>query len=482
MSGFIRENFKKDITYRNMDEASPVSFENLRNTHIAAGSAFLYIIVMGMVNSYSAPATVDMQMPGSRFRDITSDEITWIASLPQITGIIGNCLAGYITHKLGRQTTLMFASTSYVISWLTIAYAPSIPVIYAGRLISGLCAGVCCVAVPAYVVEIAPTEIRGLLTSGFQFAFGTGVFLIISLGAVLRWSWLAISGAVITTCAVCLMVMMPESPAWLVRESRTEEAIRSIRFLKGRHSDVMKEIKDIRDNLVQSESNNFSWKEFLDPTFYKPVIITAFLMLFQQVSGVNAVMSYTVEIFNTIGSSVNPQIASSVVAAVQVVATVFGGILMDKTGRKKLYMISGSCMSVSFFILGLYSYLTTKTNKTAVDFHLYGWIPLVTLMMYMFAFSLGVGPIPFVMTPEIAPIRFRSMIIAFGSLMASLSAFAVTKSFEKLRELIGFHGLFWLYGSFSLLSAFYGRFFLPETKGLTLHEIHRSFSSPDDQL
>ncbi|GFV77273.1 facilitated trehalose transporter Tret1 [Trichonephila clavipes] len=471
----------KDNTEVNMGETTLAQFVSLRNTHIAARSALLFIIVMGMVYSYSAPATVDMRLPGSRFKDVTPDEITWIASLPQITGIVGNCLAGYITHKLGRQATLVWVSTSYVISWLTIAYAPSITIIYAGRLLSGICAGVCCVAVPAYIVEIAPTEIRGLLTSGFQLAFGVGVFVVISLGAVLRWSWLAISGAVITTCAACLIVMMPESPPWLIREARIDEALNGLKFLKGKNFDVEKEVKDITDNLKQNKSDSISKKDFLDPTFYKPVVITAFLMVFQQVSGVNAIMSYIVEIFETVGSSVDPQLASSIVAGIQIAGTVLSGVLMDRSGRRLLYMISGSCISVSLFILGIYSYFSTRISEHAFDFHSYGWIPLVSLMMYMFSFSMGVGPIPFVMTPEISPIRFRSMIIAFGTVVISLSGFIVTKSFDYSRQLLGFYGLFWLYAFFALSSAIWGHFFLPETKGLTLNEIQQSFSKSVDK-
>ncbi|GIY92715.1 facilitated trehalose transporter Tret1 [Caerostris extrusa] len=202
----------KNIANANGEAIPLLPIVNLKNTHFATGSALLYIIVLGMISSYSAPATVDMQLPGSRFRDITPDEITWIASLPQVSGVVGNFLSGYATHKLGRKATLMFVSTIYTLGWLAIAYAPSIAVIYLGRIISGLCAGTCAVAVPTYIVEIAPTEIRGFLTSGFQVAFSVGVFLIIGLGAVLRWSWLAISGAVLTTSAVCLMVIMPESP------------------------------------------------------------------------------------------------------------------------------------------------------------------------------------------------------------------------------------------------------------------------------
>ncbi|GIY92707.1 facilitated trehalose transporter Tret1 [Caerostris extrusa] len=178
----------------------------------------------------------------------------------------------------------MFVSTIYTLGWLAIAYAPSILVIYLGRIISGLCAGICAVAVPTYIVEIAPTEIRGLLTSGFQVAFSVGVFLIIGLGTLLRWSWLAIAGAVLTTSAVCLMVIMPGIP-----------------------------------RLAGSGIQN---REFLNPTFYKPLGFAVLLMVFQQTSGVNSIMSYTVDIFGSIGSSVDPHIASAIVAAVQIAGTI----------------------------------------------------------------------------------------------------------------------------------------------------------------
>ncbi|GIY92716.1 facilitated trehalose transporter Tret1 [Caerostris extrusa] len=164
-------------------------------------------------------------------------------------------------------------------------------------------------------------------------------------------------------------------------------------------------------------------------------------MVFQQVSGVNIVLSYTVEVFGSIDSSVDPHIASAVVAAVQVGGTILSSILMDKAGRKLLYITSATCMSVSYFVLGVYSYIVKKSEHP-VNLHYYGWIPLVCLTVYMFAFSLGLGPIPFVMAPEMAPIRFRSMIVAIAFLMGSLSGFIVTKTFEDGRALLGIYGLF----------------------------------------
>ncbi|GBN36923.1 Facilitated trehalose transporter Tret1 [Araneus ventricosus] len=477
----LPEKLKNGATNENMEETPLLPFVNLRNTHVAAGSALLYIVVMGMVNSYSSAATVDMKLPGSRFQDITPDEITWIASLPQISGLVGNFLSGYITHKIGRKTTLVFASSSYITSWLAVAYAPTISVIYIGRVTCGLSTGICCVAVPAYIVEIAPTEIRGFLSSGFQLAYSIGVFLIISVGTCLRWSWLAVVGACLTTCALCLIVVMPESPTWLMRESRTHEALKGLKFLKGKNADLKKELQDITENIVETKSSKFSFKELLDPTFHKPALITACLVFFQQASGINVIMSYTVEIFASIGSAVTPNISSSVVAAVQVIGTLLGSILMDRSGRKRLYVISGTCMTVSIFILATYSYVL-KFKVMSLNLHVYGWIPLMTLIMFVFSFSLGVGPIPFVMAPELSPIRFRSAILAMASVLCSLFAFIATKLFEDMRTFFGLYGLFWTYSFFSFLSALFGYFILPETKGLTLRQISRSFSVPTEDL
>ncbi|KAG8181153.1 hypothetical protein JTE90_024449 [Oedothorax gibbosus] len=450
-----------------------VPVENLRNTHLATVSALLFIVVMGMVTSYSAPATVDMRAEGSRLRDITSDEITWIASLPLFSGIIGNTVSGYATHKLGRKAVLMLVSVTYVLSWLVIAYAPTVSVVYIGRLLSGFCQGMCSVTIPAYIVEIAPPAIRGLLSSGFQVAFSFGVLVVMSLGTVLRWSWLAVAGAVIVTLGSFLMLFMPESPPWLIRESRTAEAMRGLRFLKGPKADTKKAFSDISASLAFQEVGKFTIRQLRESSFYKPVSIAVSLMFFQQFSGINPLMSYTVDIFQDTGTSIQPKYASIVVAVVQVAGTVITSFLMDRTGRRLLFTTSSFFMSVGLMSLGVYQYMASKNQ---VDIDSYGWIPLASFVVYIFAFSLGVGPIPFVMTPEISPLRSRSLIMAIASLFNSLFGFGVTKVFNDMRNLIGLYGLYWTYCFFSFASALFGFFLLPETKGMSLHEIQRSLS------
>ncbi|XP_054714742.1 facilitated trehalose transporter Tret1-like [Uloborus diversus] len=427
-----------------------------------------------MVAGYSAPATADMKKPGSRYEGITEDQITWIASLPNLSGVIGNALSGFISQKLGRKSVLMYISLSFMTSWLLIAYSRSLLYVYAGLLISGFSAGIASVAVPAYVVEIATTEKRGFLTSGFQVFYSLGVLVMMSLGIVLSWSWLAITAAIFVVSGASLMFFMPESPAWLVRESRCAEAIRGLMFLRGKNVDYVREIEEINDSMRKHSSRGIRFQDFLKPTLYKPIVIVFLLFFFQQFSGVKSLMSYTVDILKSAGSAIDPLTAAAIVSVVQLLVTVTSCLLMDRAGRKVLFIVSGCFLFLSLTTLGLHSIAVQKYN---FDQEKYGWVPVMAFVVYVAAYAIGFGPIPFVMTPELVPINTRSFLLAMGSVTCSGLGFVVAKSFDSLKTLMGEYGLYWGYAAFSLLGSLYCFFFIQETKGRTIQEINNSFSA-----
>lgn len=447
-------------SFSSSEDSRLIASTNVRNILLAALSSLLYIVVFGMVSAYSAPSTEDMSKPGSRFVDITSEDTAWIASLPSLSGAFGNLVSGYIAHRLGRKRVLMFVSASYTFSWLVIAYAPHLGFVFMGRLISGFCAGICCVAVPAYVVEISTVEIRGLLSAGFQVAFALGVFLIMAFGIVLRWSWLAVSGAAIVVFGACLMVFMPESPPWLMR------------------CEAAKEFQDIMEHLADEPKKGLTLGELFRPELYKPMVIAIALMFFQQFVGINSLMSYCVEIFQNSGGSITPTVAATLVALVQVLTTIFSSLLMDKAGRRTLYITSGTFIALSLTTSGTYTYLSEKYN--ASELTSWSWIPLASFMTYIAAFSLGFGPVPFVVTPEMVPTRTRSFLLAMASVFSSLFSFLVTKTFDSLRSVLGMGGLYWTYAGFAILGVLFYSIFVPETKGRTIQDIHRSFSVPEE--
>ncbi|XP_035206921.1 facilitated trehalose transporter Tret1-like [Stegodyphus dumicola] len=467
-----------DKNRSNVESIPLVKTLKLGKTHLAAMAALLNIVGLGMVSGFSAPGTADMKRPGSRFTDITNSQITWIASLPSITAILGNLFSGYFSFKLGRKAVLMYVSGPYLASWLIIAYAPSMHWIYVGRLLSGLCIGACSVAVPAYVIEIATLEIRGLLGSCFQLYYAIGVLVMMSFGIILRWSWLAITGALITAVASLLMYFMPESPAWLLAKGRDSEAFESIRFLKGRDFDSIREYSATVDHIAEEMQKTISIQEFQEPQLYKPVVLAIALMFFQQFSGVSALMAYTVEIFEHAESSLDPSIAAAVIAAVQVIATLIGSTLMDKAGRRKLYLVSGVFVTVGLLILGVYGIIYKKyvLNQTV-----FGWIPLAGFIIFVASFSLGFGPIPYLMTPEFVPVHSRSAVLAIAGIFSSAFLFIVTKTFDDLRTFVSDYGVYWVYGFFSLLGCLFCWLCLPETKKKPIREIQQSFLNDIDK-
>ncbi|XP_035211572.1 facilitated trehalose transporter Tret1-2 homolog [Stegodyphus dumicola] len=430
-----------------------------------------------MMATYSAPATVDMQKQGSRFIHVTEDEISWIASLPSLTAAAGNILSGYASQKLGRKAVLMYVSTVYLTGWLMITYASSVEWIYAGRALTGFCSGVCNVAVPVYVLEIATTQTRGLLTSGFTIAAGLGILITMGLGAVLRWSWLAVSAAVIITCAVCLMYFVPESPAWLVSQSRSLAAEKALKKLRGKKSDYKTELREISESQAEQSDGSIRLQDICDPAFYKPLAIAVTLMFFQMFCGLNVFLTYTVEIFESSGSLISPSLGSVIFAVVFVLSSGVSSILMDRAGRRKLYITSGGCMILSLTVLGVFSLLAAehKINTTSL-----GWIPDVCFISYIASYSMGFGPVPYVMIPELVPLHSRSTVMAVSCIVGAICAFATSKLYYSMKSVLGIYGVYWTYASFSFLGCVFCYFFMPETKGKPLNEINLSFAASSD--
>ncbi|GBM51379.1 Facilitated trehalose transporter Tret1 [Araneus ventricosus] len=453
------------------DRSFLTSVKNIRKMFLAAFIVLLFAINMGITATYSATATIDMEKPTSSIHP-NEDQETWIGSLMAIGALIGGTAGGYFTNSLGRKGTLVLNTALFVIGWLCVAYASTLGMIYAGRLITGFCSGIVSVATPMYLVEISTPEVRGLLGASFQLFVVIGVLIVSILGSQQTWKHLAVSGAVASLVSAFLMVPMPESPKWLMAQKRRGEAKNAIIFLQGKSYDAEDECVKMEDDIQSQPKGNVQLKEFKSPILYKPFILSIALMFFQQFSGVNAVLFYTAKIFKSAGSSVNPIEATIYVNIIQVIATAISSVLMDKAGRKALLLFSGICMAVSFIILGGFD-LARTNNPAVVD--KYGWLPLVCLMAFIAAFSLGFGPTPWLMVAEMTPIRFRSIVSGIATALNWTFAFIVTKTFKTEESAMHAYGVYWMYASIQIASLFVTFFFLPETKGKSIEEIQEFF-------
>lgn len=383
-------------------------------------------------------------------------------------------LTGFLSNKFGRKGTLISSSAPFIVGWVLIIYADNIIYIYVGRLITGICVGLICVTTPPYLVEISTPDVRGLLGTSFQLFVVIGVLIVNGLGAVLHWKWLAVPSGVLVILALIGICFVPESPRWLIRKRGIQDAIAAVEYLHGDRVDASAECVAMDEDLRSEPKVEFSVKEIKKPEVVIPLLLSFSLVFFQQTTGSNAVLFYTVDIFKAASSSLDPNVATIIIDVVLVVSTALSSALIDKTGRKTLLVSSGLGMAVCLTVLGAYDCASVNNASLKTN---YGWIPLVSLTIYIAAFSIGYGPIPWLMMAELTPVKYRSIICGAATAFCWLFVFIITISFESLKISIHDYGAYFLYAGFSVLSSIFAFFCLPETKGKQIEEIEQYFTS-----
>lgn len=223
------------------------------------------------------------------------------------------------------------------------------------------------------------------------------------------------------------------------------------------------------------------------PSLYKPLIIGSMLMVFQQFVGVNAVLLYDSEIFSSAGLTSSSKV-SLLVGGSQVVATTIGCFIVDRTGRKKLLFLSGIVMGVMLLLLGMYYDLASINNLEAKKVSIFGkyshtvpedqisWMAILSVVVFIVMFSIGWGPLPWVLMSEIFPPRARGLACGMVTLVNWTSVFVITKTFDQMTKSLSSQGTFWFFGFNSFMSVLYTLCFVPETKGKSLEEIELIFN------
>ncbi|KAI1299213.1 Facilitated trehalose transporter Tret1 [Halotydeus destructor] len=218
-------------------------------------------------------------------------------------------------------------------------------------------------------------------------------------------------------------------------------------------------------------------KFFRLPHFYKPLLLAFAIMFFQQFCGINAVIIYQMDIFEQSGSTLDPHTCSIITGGVLFMATLVGSLIVDKFGRKLLLVISGIGMALALVPLAYYFQVIDHETpeaaaKTSAE---YGWVALVSLVLFLASFNIALGPIPWMMVPEITPSAARSSVAALATCFSWSLAFIFIKWFPLLEQIAGKSVVFYTFATISLLSCIFTCFLLPETKGKSLHELEQLF-------
>lgn len=380
--------------------------------------------------------------------------------------VIGAIFGGIPTNKLGRKKTLLIIGVLYAFSAIGTALSND-PYLFAFfRFMGGLGVGASTIAAPAYISEIAPAKDRGRMVSLYQFNIVLGILIAFLSNYLLSgigdndWRWMlgvqAIPAAIYTLCVFTI----PESPRWLVSQSRIEEAKKVMKILSP-DQDSESLITQMEDDQAESPKENIFMKKYRFP------LMLAFLVaFFNQMSGINAFLYYAPRIFGEAGLGEKTALLSSIgIGVVNMVFTLVGVNLIDKVGRRVL-MYWGS---VGYIIsLGLVS--------MAFYFHWSGLAIPIFLFLFIASHAIGQGTVIWVFISEIFPNHLRASGQAFGSSTHWLLAAIIPSLIPTLFSTIGAGTVFLVFTVAMVFQLLFVMFMMPETKGISLEKLSKTLT------
>lgn len=382
--------------------------------------------------------------------------------------VLGSLVAGYPAEKYGRRRVLQAIGLIYLVTSLVTALTSSWELFVSFRFIGGIGVGASSVVGPMYISEISPAHNRGRLVALFQFNVVSGIliafvsnYLLFGIGEE-AWRWMLGVQAFPAFLFFALVFLVPESPRWLVKSNQISEAKKV--FGEIGEADPDTAVKTILDSLHYEEGT--TKESVFNGRYNKPILYVVVLAMFNQLSGINAIMYYAPRIFEMTGLAKDTALLQAVsIGVTNMIFTLLAISVIDKFGRKTL-LIVGSFGMVVFLGLVARAFYTQDFGGYDVMFYLVGFIAF-------FAFSQGA--VIWVFMSEIFPNKVRSQGQTLGSFTHWIMAAVISWTFPVLVESSD-NGGFYSFLLFTVMMFVHGIFVwkvLPETKGKSLEGIQR---------
>ncbi len=378
--------------------------------------------------------------------------------------ILGSFLAGRYTDILGRRRLLLWVALLFAFTSAATAAAPTFSVFIAARLLGGIAVGAVSVLSPIYVSEVAPPHLRGRLGSLYQMSIVSGVLISYVVNFLLRntgganWRWMFLTGVFPSLAFFCMILLAPETPRYLVRAGRDEEAMKILERIGGQRA-ALRQMPEIKASLA---SSNESWRDLFQPGIRRAVAVGFVLAILIHVSGVNTVIDYAPKILASAGWSIDGALFSTVIVGlVNFVFTLVSFATIDRFGRKPLYIVGSLGMTLSLLLI----------VGTVLAGAFRGVLALALVLAYLAFFSACIGPVFWTLLPEIFPNRVRGEAITVPVLTQWMANAVVVLLFPLAFSHMGKAATFSFLAAMSLAQAVFAWRFLPETKNRSLEEI-----------
>lgn len=419
---------------------------------------------------------------------ITSIQEEILVGSLNVCSLIGSLLSGKTSDLIGRRYTIVLAAATFFVGALLMGLAPSYPFLMAGRVVAGIGVGYSLMIAPVYTAEISPAMTRGFLSSLPEVFITVGILLgyvvnyaLSGIGKDWNWRVMLLLAAVPAVGIGMGVVVMPESPRWLVMKRRLSEAKRVLVKTSESEEEAELRLGEITRAWELQGSSNWHgqgvWKELLwrpAPATRRILIAAIGINFFMQASGNDAVIYYLPEVFKAAGVRKKKQLFAFnvIMGTAKATCVMISALFLDKYGRRPLLLLGSVGMALSLCILGLGSkFLENPVHRPT-------WAIVVCVIAVcadVSFFSIGLGPITWVYSSEIFPLRLRAQGTSLAVSVNRLVSGVVSMTFLSITRKTTFGGMFFVLAGIMMMGSLFFFFFMPETKGRSLEEIGKLF-------
>lgn len=393
----------------------------------------------------------------------------WTVACILIGCIAGSALSGPVSLKYGRKKALMLSALVFLLSSLGCALSDTLTVFIINRMIAGISVGAASTLAPIYIAEISPAKHRGKLLTlnliaiilGQSAAFFSN-YALQDTGGDNNWRWMIGIMAIPSFLFLFFLFFVPESPRWLIEMKKEGRALDVLKRLNSETTAqaVMTEIKD-----SVRHTGGAGWQEMFKGVILKVLLVGCLLAIFQQITGINIIMYFAPSIFKAAHFAQSSALfQTALISLVYLIFSLLAFSFIDKFGRKPLMIIGAVGMGISLTLLAL----------TFITHHTEGFLVMFCIMGFIASFGFSLGPVVWVLIPEIFPNHYRSEGVAISISIMWAANFLVSVTFPFLLKTLEGNAFF-IYAAMCVLCALFSIIVLKETKGKTLEELEQLY-------
>ncbi|MBS3769357.1 MAG: sugar porter family MFS transporter [Bacteroidales bacterium] len=404
--------------------------------------------------------------------DLSDLQLGWGVSSMLVGAVIGAMFAGNLADRFGRRRMLIITALFFAISALGTGLAQNFTFFYMMRILGGIAVGAGSALSPMYISEVSPSQYRGRMVVLYQMSIVVGILIsyIVNYGlhdiGENNWRWMFATGTLPSVIFFVLLFIVPKSPRWLYKKGYTNQAYNILKNVGGT-ANADYEIAEIKESLKQAHAR---FRELFQPGLRRVMIIGIVLAILVQMTGINTIIDYAPKVLEDVGVEVGEALFYNIgIGLINFLFTWVAVLLIDRAGRRKLYIVGSAGMVMAMVFLSVAFSLENVS----------GILILVFMFLFISFFASCIGPVFWTLMSEIFPNKARGTAMSVAVVTNWIFNWLVVFIFPGMMGSYGGTVTYGFLAVMSLILLIVAVRYLPETKGKTLEEIEMIWQPKD---